>query len=175
MALDAAGVACYKPTVGFLLEAGMSTAVTDTLQRHLAAEAAHDAAAAATYVEDCYYENGALGLRFEGRDMVEFQYSASFSIIDGMKATYLWEQVLDDVVQCGRISGTAAEEMFGLRTNRGHLDFGFTAVITFRDGWMVGEHIFYDLGEFCDQAGLDLAAVQESARTLRESMVQVAS
>jgi hypothetical protein len=155
----------------------MSSSVTDTLQRHLAAEAAHDAAgAAATYVEDCYYENGALGLRFEGRDMVEFQYAASFSIIDGGQATYLWEQVLGEVVvQCGRISGTAGEEMFGLRTNRGPLDFGFTAVITFRDGWMVGEHIFYDLSEFCDQAGLDLAAVQESARTLRESMVQVAS
>jgi SnoaL-like polyketide cyclase len=151
--------------------------MTATLRQHLAAEAEHDATgAAATYVADCYYDNGALGLRFEGRAMVEFQYAASFSIIEDMKATYLWERTIGDVVvQAGRISGTAAPEMFGMQSNGGALDFAFTAVLSFRDGLMVGEHIYYDLAEFCAQAGLDLRAVQESARAMAESMVPAAS
>jgi hypothetical protein len=71
------------------------------------------------------------------------------------------------VVQCGRIAGTAADEMFGLRSNGGPLDFAFTAVLLFRDGVMVGEHVFYDLDEFCAQAGLEPTAVQEAVDGLR--------
>ena len=41
--------------------------------------------------------------------MVELQYAASWDTIRDMKATYLWEHPFGDVVvQCGRISGTAA-------------------------------------------------------------------
>jgi hypothetical protein len=145
----------------------------DTLRRHLAAEAVHDApTAASTYVPDGFYENLGLGLRFEGRDMVEFQYAASYASIIDMKATYAWEQAFGDVVvQCGRISGTAAPEMFGVPSGCGTLDFPFTAVLAFREGAMVGEHVFFELAEVCSQAGLDLSAVRASIDALRSSLV----
>ena len=148
----------------------------ETLRRHLDAEAAHDAAvAASTYAEDGYYENTGLGLRFEGRTMVEFQYAGSFETIKDMKATYQWEYVGDDlVVQHGRITGVAAEEMFGVPSRSGALDFPFTAVITFRDGVMLGEHVFFDLELVCAQAGLEVAAVLDALEALRSSMSHAA-
>ena len=73
--------------------------VRKVLAAHLAAEAAHDAAgAAAMYAEDGFYENHALGLRFEGRAGVELQYAASYETIRDMKATYLFEHVDGDRV-----------------------------------------------------------------------------
>jgi hypothetical protein len=141
------------------------------LARHLAAEAAHDAdGASSTYVEDSWYENGALGLRFEGREMVAFQYATSFGLIPDMHARYDWEVDLGDVVvQCGQITGTARGEMLGVPIEGGELDFPFTAVICFRDGLMEGEHIWYDLELFCQQIGADVAAVRTAAASLAPS------
>ena len=135
------------------------------LARHLAAEAAHDASgAAAMYAEDGFYENHALGLRFEGRGGVELQYAASYETIRDMKATYLFEQIDgDQVMQCGRITGTAAEAILGVPTRQGDLDFAFLAMIVFRDDEMVGEHIVYDLDDFCAQAGVDVKMVSAAA------------
>jgi hypothetical protein len=151
----------------------MAGTMLETLRRHLAAEAVHDAAtAASTYVPDGYYENLGLGLRFEGQDMVELQYAVSYASIIDMKATYAWEQVFGDVVvQCGRISGTAASEMFGVPSAGGTLDFPFTAVLSFRDGVMVGEHVYFELADVCAQAGLDLKAVRASIDAMRSSLV----
>lgn len=134
----------------------------------MAAEAAHDAAAAAaTYVEDSFYENVALGVRFEGRALVELQYAGSFEFIAGMAATYQWEQSFGEVVvQCGRITGVAGEEFLGISARGGPMDFAFTAVLQFRDGSMVGEYVYFDLEEFCDQAGLDVVVVREVAAEL---------
>ena len=151
----------------------MTETMLETLRRHLAAEAGHDAAtAASTYVPDGFYENLGLGLRFEGQAMVEFQYAASYASIIDMKASYAWEQVFGDVVvQCGRISGTAAPEMFGVTSEGGALDFPFTAILSFRDGVMVGEHVYFELAEVCAQAGLDLTAVRASIDAMRSSLV----
>ena len=101
----------------------------DVLRQHLAAGAAHDATAAgATYADDGYYALVPLGLRFEGRDMVEFQYAASYDTISDMTATYQWEHAEGDtVVQCGRITGVAGDQMLGVPSKHGQLDFPFTA------------------------------------------------
>jgi hypothetical protein len=60
--------------------------------------------------------------------------------------------------------------MFGVPSRGGALDFPFTAVITFRDGVMLGEHVFFDLELFCAQAGLEVAAVRDALEALRSSM-----
>jgi hypothetical protein len=132
-------------------------AKNETLIRHLAAEAVHDPqAAAATYHEECWYENAALALRFEGRDMV---------------AQYEWELDLGDVVvQCGRLSGVVGTEVFGVPATGGPLDLPFTAVISFRDGLMAGEHVWFDLGSFCDQVGADLDSVRTATAELAGSL-----
>src|SRR5690242_10887746 len=87
----------------------------DVLAQHLAAEAVHDAeASAATYHDDGFYENAALGIRFEGRELVAFQYAASWDLIAGMKARYDWQvEVGDTIVQCGEITGTVGTDMLG--------------------------------------------------------------
>ncbi len=147
---------------------GATTTGNEVLARHLAAESIHDPqAAAATYCEDCFYENAALGLRFAGRDLVAFQYATSWSLIPDMAARYDWELDLGDhIVQSGRITGTAGGEILGVPARGGPLDFEFTAVISFRDGLMAGEHIWYDLEQFCAQAGADIDAVRQAAQDL---------
>ena len=140
----------------------MDDAQRETIRSHLASEAAHDAtAAAATYVEDAIYENAALGITFKGREAVEFQYAASYELIRGLSAEYLWTYEGDDYcVQFGRLTGRVEGELLGVPAAGGDLDLPFVAVNRFRGSAMAGEHVFYDLGLFCQQAGLDLAAVR---------------
>lgn len=151
---------------------GTTTTGNEVLARHLAAEAVHDPeAAAATYHDDCWYENAALGLRFAGRDLVAFQYATSWQLIPDMSARYDWELDLGDtIVQCGRLTGTASGDVLGVPASGGPLDFEFTAVISFRDGLMAGEHIWYDLDGFCRQAGADIDAVRQAAHDLAASV-----
>ncbi len=144
---------------------GSTSTGNAVLERHLAAEAVHDPeAAAATYHDECWYENAALGLRFEGRDGVAFQYATSWTFIADMAARYDWELDLGaTVVQCGRITGVAGTELVGVPVQGGPVDFSFTAVISFRDGLMAGEHIYYDLDDFCAQIGASVEAVRAAA------------
>jgi hypothetical protein len=140
----------------------MNDAQRKTLARHLEAEARRDAAAAAsTYVEDAVYENAALGLTFRGRDGVELQYSASFQLVRDFAAEYVWEFDGDDYcVQAGRLTGRVTGELLGVPAKGGDLDLDFVTVNRFRGDAMAGEHLFYDLNLFCEQAGLDVAAVR---------------
>jgi steroid delta-isomerase-like uncharacterized protein len=149
---------------------GTTSTGNAVLAQHLAAEAVHDPeAAAATYQDDSWYENAALGLRFAGREGVAFQYATSWAFIPDMAADYEWELDLGDtVVQCGRITGTAGTELVGVPVQGGPVDFAFTAVISFRDGRMAGEHIWYDLDDFCRQIGAEVDAVRTAAAGLAE-------
>ena len=147
---------------------GTTSTGNTVLEQHLAAEAVHDPeAAAGTYHEDSWYENAALGLRFAGREGVAFQYATSWGFIPDMAARYDWELDLGDtIVQCGRITGTAGAELVGVPVKGGPVDFAFTAVISFRDGLMEGEHIYYDLDDFCAQIGASVDAVRSGGPRL---------
>jgi hypothetical protein len=151
---------------------GTTTTGNAVLARHLAAEAAHDPeAAAATYHPECFYENAALGIRFEGRELVAFQYAASWALIEDMAARYDWELMLgDEIVQSGRITGRVGTDVLGVPARGGALDLPFTAVISFRDGLMAGEHIWYDLDDFCAQIGTDVDGVRRAAADLAVSV-----
>ena len=88
-----------------------------------------------------------------------------------LKATYLFEHVDGDrVMQCGRITGVAAETMLGIPTRHGELDFAVLAMIIFRDGEMNGEHIVHDLDDFCTQAGVDVQLVRAAAAELNAAL-----
>ena len=41
----------------------------------------------------------------------------------------------------------------------------FVNVARFRDGWMAGESIYFDLASLCEQSGLPLEKLQVAART----------
>jgi hypothetical protein len=135
------------------------------LRQHLHFESCHDAeGAASTSRDDGFYANHALGLRFDGRDGVALQYAASNDAIIDMRADYLFQHDDGDrILQCGRITGRAADAILGVPTAGGQLDFPFLAMITFADGAMSGEHIIYDLHQFCAQAGADFDTVRRAA------------
>ena len=81
-----------------------------------------------------------------------------------MAARYDWELDLGDtIVQCGRITGTAGTELVGVPGAGRPGRLPFTAVISFRDGLMKGEHIYYDLDDFCAQIGASAEAVRAAA------------
>jgi hypothetical protein len=151
---------------------GTTSTGNEVLARHLAAEARHDPqAAAATYHDESWYENASLGLRFEGRDGVALQYATSWSFIPDMAARYDYEVDLGDtIVQCGRITGTAGTDIAGVPARGGPVDFAFTAIISFRDGLMEGERVYYDLDDFCAQIGADVAAVRTAAANLQAAL-----
>jgi len=134
------------------------------LHRHLEAESRHDAeAAAATYCEDGYYEQHALGLRFEGREAIGLQYAASYQAIADMHAEYHAEIFNgESVAQYGTISGTVEDAFVGVPAS-GRVEFPFVAIIRFRDGLMAGEEVYYDLDAVCSQLGIDPAAVLANA------------
>lgn len=142
------------------------------LDQHIAAEKHHDPeAAAATYVDDSYYENAALGLTFEGKEMVAMQYGMTWAFIPDLSAEYAWEHELGDViVQAGTLSGTASDSMLGVPGTGGPVSFAFTTAITFRDGKMLGEHVWYDLDDLCRQVGVDVEAVRAAALDLRSGL-----
>ena len=56
--------------------------------------------------------------------------------------------------------------MLGVPAVGGVLDLPFTAIIAFRDGLMAGEHVWFDLAEFCAQVGADVVAVRAAAAEL---------
>jgi hypothetical protein len=136
----------------------------DPIRRHLAAEAEHDArSAAATYAPDSTYENAALGITFEGREAIEFQYAASYDLIRDLTAEYLWTYEGEDFcVQFGRLTGRVQGDLLGVPAKGGDLDVPFVAVNRFRGAEMLAEHVYYELDAFCQQAGLDVSAVRDA-------------
>lgn len=147
-----------------------------TLDEHLAAEARHDPeASAATYVDDCWYENVAFGLHFEGRDQIALNYAGNWDLLPDMAAHHRWEQQFGDViVQVGTITGTASSSVMGVPATGGPVELPFTAVITFRDGKMLGEHVWFDLDDLCRQAGVDADAVRDAVEATKAALGQSA-
>jgi len=136
--------------------------ISATLSRHLAAEASHDAeAAAACYVEDGWYEHLALGLRFAGREQVAAQYVASYQAMPDIAFVVDHEFIAGDtVVQTGTFTGTVTGEMLGLAPTGRRVQVPMTAEYGFRDGLIEHERILFDLATFADQAGLDIATLR---------------
>lgn len=141
------------------------TTMLDTLARHLAAEAEHDAvAAAACYTEDGWYEYLSLGLRFDGREQVAAQYAASYESMPDLAT--IFEQVLVDgnhVVQMGRLTGTVMGPFLGIEPTGRFVDVGVSAEYGFRDGLIEYERVLFDIEALAAQAGLDISSIRSSA------------
>jgi steroid delta-isomerase-like uncharacterized protein len=135
-------------------------------EAHCEAEAARDIdGILETFVEDCFLETVALGLRSEGRGAVraayEQQFFTSFPDLDpddqGMA-------VGDDVVVVwGTLRGTSRGEWFGVPPGGGTFAVPFANVVPFTDGLMAGEQIYFDLATLCDQARIPLDEIRSAA------------
>jgi len=141
-------------------------------ERHVAAENAGDVGGAvATYADDCFYENVALGIRFAGKSAVGAQYAALFAAVPDGRLRLEGEAFGPDVlVHWGTFEGTVTGEFFGLAPTGRRLALPFVAILFFADGRMRGERLVYDLATLSEQAGFPLDAVQASARMLAAAL-----
>jgi len=130
-----------------------------TLRKHLDAEAAHDAAAAAAcYVEDGWYEHLAFGIRFEGREQIAAQYGASYAAMPDLAFTVERELIGESgAMQAGSFTGTVTGPLAGLVPTGAAVCVPMTATYGFRDGLIEHERVAFDLATFAQQAGVDIA------------------
>jgi predicted ester cyclase len=148
--------------------------IMDIYRRHLEAESAHDSAkAASTYLPDGYYIHTPTGLSFRGRDQVALQYAASYVNFPD-QSFEVESEVLDGQVlmHSGVLHGTAKGPFLGLKPTGRRIALPFVARITFRDGAMEGETLWYDMLTLCDQAGYDVNAVSAASAAARARFAQ---
>ena len=119
----------------------------------------------ATFDDDCFLENVALGTRATGRDAVRRSYEALFSTFPDLSPESEGEAYGDDVfVTWGTVRGTMSGAWLGIvPTGRGFAA-AFVNVVPFRNGRMQGERIHFDLAAMCRGAGVDVDDVIDRAR-----------
>ena len=136
-------------------------------ERHRDAEAARDYdGILETFVEDCFLETVALGLRSEGRTAVraayEQSYFAAFPDLNPDDEGYAFGE--DVMITWGTLRGTNTGSWLGLPPGGGSFAVEFANLTPFRDGLMEGERIYFDVATLCEQAGLPLGEVRARAR-----------
>jgi predicted ester cyclase len=139
-------------------------------RKHIAAELAHDSAAAAsTYVADGYYNHMPTGLHFSGRNAVQLQYAASY--VNFPDQTFAIEgEVIegDTLVHWSTLQATVKGPFLGIPPTGRRIALPFVARIEFRDGLMAGETLWYDTMTLCEQAGYDPAQVRAAIAAARQ-------
>jgi steroid delta-isomerase-like uncharacterized protein len=136
-------------------------------EAHREAEAARDVdGILATFVEDCFLETVALGLRAEGKQTVraayEAQYFVAFPDLDPDDQGMAFGD--DAMVVWGFLRGTSKGEWLGVPPGGGSFSVPFANVVPFKDGLMAGEVVYFDLATLCEQAGVSTEAVRAAAK-----------
>jgi steroid delta-isomerase-like uncharacterized protein len=135
--------------------------------RHRDAEAARDYDGILdTFVEDCFLETHALGLRSEGREAVRRTYEEGyFKAFPDLSPNDVGVAYGDDVmIVWGTLEGTSGGDWMGVPPTGGSSSVPFANVTPFRDGLMEGETVHFDLATLCEQTGLPLDAVRAAAK-----------
>ena len=133
---------------------------------HREAEAARDYdAILATFVEDCFLETVALGLRSEGRAAARAAYQGYFTAFPDLSPDDEGVAIGDDVaVVWGTLRGTSGGDWLGVPPSGRSFAVPFANVAPFKEGLMAGETIYFDLATLCEQAGLSLDQVRAAAK-----------
>jgi steroid delta-isomerase-like uncharacterized protein len=141
-------------------------------ERHRDAEAARDLdAILETFVEDCFLETVALGLRSEGKAAARAAYEGYFTAFPDLAPDDEGVAFGDDIlVAWGTLRGTSGGEWVGVPPSGGSFAVPFANVAPFRDGLMLGETIYFDLATLCEQAGLPLDEVRAGAKARAEAL-----
>lgn len=118
----------------------------------------------ATFDEDCFLENVALGTRAAGRDAVLRSYEALFATFPDLSPTSEGEAYGDDLyVTWGTVRGTMTGAWLGIEPTGRSFTCAFVNVVPFRSGRMQGERIYFDLAAMCRGIGLAVDEVTERA------------
>jgi steroid delta-isomerase-like uncharacterized protein len=133
---------------------------------HREAEAARDFdAILATFVEDCFLDTVALGLRSEGRAAARAAYEGYFSAFPDLTPDDEEYAFGDDtVVTWGTLRGTSGGDWLGVPPSGRSFAVRFVNVAPTRDGLMAGESIHFDLATLCEQTGLPLDKLRAAAK-----------
>jgi steroid delta-isomerase-like uncharacterized protein len=133
---------------------------------HREAEAARDFdAILATFVEDCFLDTVALGLRSEGRAAARAAYEGYFTAFPDLTPDdegYAFSG--DTVVTWGTLRGTSGGDWLGVPASGRSFAVRFINVAPVRGGLTAGESIYFDLATLCEQAGLPLDEVRAAAK-----------
>jgi steroid delta-isomerase-like uncharacterized protein len=136
-------------------------------ERHRDAEAARDYDAILdTFVEDCFLETHALGLRSVGRAAVRRTYEESFfTAFPDLAPADVGQAFGEDVmVVWGTLEGTSGGVWMGVPPSGRSFSVPFANVTPFHNGLMAGESIYFDLATLCEQAALPLDEIRAAAR-----------
>ena len=139
-------------------------------EAHREAEAARDIdSILQTFVDDCFLETQALGLRSQGRDAVRAAYEQQYFIAFPDLAPQDEGIAFGDevIVVWGTLRGTSRGDWLGVPPGGGAFEVPFTNVVPFAQGLMAGETIYFDLATLCEQAGIPLDAVRQAAAERR--------
>jgi steroid delta-isomerase-like uncharacterized protein len=139
-------------------------------EAHREAEAARDIdAILRTFVDDCFLETRALGLRSQGRQAVRAAYEQQyFTAFPDLSPEDEGIAFGDDVVAVwGTLRGTSRGEWLGVPPGGGAFEVPFTNIVPFQDGLMAGESVYFDLATLCEQAAVPLDAVRAAAARRR--------
>jgi steroid delta-isomerase-like uncharacterized protein len=140
---------------------------------HREVEEARDLdAVVATFDDECFLENVALGTRASGREAVRKSYESLFGAFPDLSPTSVGEAYGDDVfVTWGTVHGTMDGPWLGIEPTHKSFTCAFVNVVPFRNGKMQGEQLFFDLPALCSGAGVSIDEVLTRARAGREPPV----
>lgn len=136
---------------------------------HREVEEARDLdAVVATFSEDCFLENVALGTRAEGRVAVRASYEALFRAFPDLSPTSEGFAYGDDVfVTWGTVHGTLEGVWLGIEPTAKSFTCAFVNIVPFTDGRMQGEKLLFDVASLCAQVGVNVEEVHTAAAALR--------
>lgn len=124
----------------------------------------------ATFDDDCFLENVALGTKASGRGAVRKSYEALFATFPDLTPTSTGEAYGDEVfVTWGTVRGTMDGPWLGIEPTHRSFTCAFVNVVPFRHGKMQGERIYFDLPAMCRGAGVSTDEVVTRAAAGRQA------
>lgn len=125
------------------------------LDRHLAAENAHDLAGTlATLSDDCEFVDGALGLRWSGHDGAAAHYTMWWDAFDLQVAGERLHLADESAVAETTWRGTHVGAFAGVPATHRSVEFTVAVVVEFRGGLMAGERFYWDSAGLARQLGV---------------------
>jgi steroid delta-isomerase-like uncharacterized protein len=130
------------------------------LEHRAVEEARNLDAVVATFDDDCFLENVALGSRASGREAVRRSYEALFQSFPDLSPSSEGEAYGEDVfVTWGTVHGTMRGSWLGIEPTQRSFTCAFVNVVPFRNGRMQGEKIFFDIPALCAGVGVPVDEV----------------
>ncbi len=138
----------------------MDQKLIEILQRHIAAENAHDLdGTLATLHPDCVFRDHATGQVWRGRDGAAEHYRQWWQSLDvtvgrspGQSASWVSDS---RYVAEATWTGPHVGEFLGIPASGRVITQPFVVIVTFKDGLMAGESFYYDLASLLRQLGTD--------------------